>query len=75
MILFDSVIFVQSNDPQIEEEIKRKVWLSKEYIVQLSEYQPAVNKPKYTRILLHSGKVIIVDLEMAAAARRIGIDK
>ena len=70
MILFDSVIFTQNNDPQIE-----KVWLSKEYIVQLSEYQPSIDKPKYTRIHLHSGKVIIVDLEMAATAEIIGIDE
>lgn len=71
MILFDSVIFTQNNDAQI----KRKVWLAKEYIVQLSEYQPSIDEPKYTRLQLHSGKVIIVDLEMAAAAEIIGIDE
>ena len=70
MILFDSVILTHNNEPIIN-----KVWLAKEYIVQLSEYQPSMSEPKYTRLQLHSGKVIIVDLEMAAAAEIIGVDE
>ncbi len=70
MILFDSVILANDKEPII-----RKVWLAKEYIVQLSEYQPVMSEPKYTRLQLHSGKVIIVDLEMTAAAEIIGVDE
>tara|TARA_R110000796_G_scaffold16017_2_gene50415 strand:+ start:261 stop:473 length:213 start_codon:yes stop_codon:yes gene_type:complete len=70
MILFDSVIFIKNTFPKTKE-----VWISKEYIVQLSEYQPSISEPKYTRLHLHNGKVIIVDLEMAAAAEIIGVDE
>lgn len=70
MILFDSVRLTNDSDPII-----RKIWLAKEYIVQLSEYQRYISEPKYTRLQLHSGEVIIVDLELAAAAEIIGVDE
>jgi hypothetical protein len=52
MILFNSVIFTQNNDAQI----KRKVWLAKEYIVQLSEYQPSIDEPKCNNCRFRNGR-------------------
>lgn len=66
MILFNEFIRPANNKERLE-----KVYIAKSYIVRLSEHQTSSSDPVRTRIHLHNGSVIIVDLDIRRAAERI----
>jgi len=66
MILFNEFIRRHNIKDRLE-----KVYIAKKYIVRLSEHRQFSADPARTRIHLHNGSVVIVDLDMRRAAERI----